>query len=158
MLEQRVECLLFFPSSVPGQRPSRWLRWSKNWRSILTAYGLWYALAGSTVTCSIKYSSCLKSILILISTSRSRDQRLSQLSATLFTTLDHVLQQVKPDCLLAQGDTTTVLVASLVAYYHGSRFGHVEAGLRTGDRYRPFPEEVNRTVADQLADYLFAPT
>ena len=86
------------------------------------------------------------------------DQRLSQLSATLFTTLDHVLQQVKPDCLLAQGDTTTVLVASLAAYYHGSRFGHVEAGLRTGDRYRPFPEEVNRTVADQLADYLFAPT
>jgi len=67
------------------------------------------------------------------------DQRLSQLSATLFTTLDHVLQQVKPDCLLAQGDTTTVLVASLAAYYHGSRFGHVEAGLRTGDRYRPFP-------------------
>jgi len=86
------------------------------------------------------------------------DQSLSALSATLFTTLDKVLQDVKPDCVLAQGDTTTVLVASLVAYYHRSRFGHVEAGLRTGDRYRPFPEEVNRVVADRLADYLFAPT
>jgi UDP-N-acetylglucosamine 2-epimerase len=86
------------------------------------------------------------------------NQALSQLTASLLTVLDDVVKQARPDCILAQGDTTTVLVASLVAYYHRVKFGHVEAGLRTGDRYRPFPEEMNRGVADRLADYLFAPT
>lgn len=86
------------------------------------------------------------------------NQTLSQLTASLFTSMDDVVKRTEPDCILAQGDTTTVLVASLVAYYHRVKFGHVEAGLRTGDRYRPFPEEMNRCVADRLADYLFAPT
>ena len=86
------------------------------------------------------------------------NQALSQLTASLLTAVDDVVKQARPDCILAQGDTTTVLVASLVAYYHRIKFGHVEAGLRTGDRYRPFPEEMNRCVADRLADYLFAPT
>jgi UDP-N-acetylglucosamine 2-epimerase len=86
------------------------------------------------------------------------DQSLSQLTARLFTALDSVVEQSRPDWVLAQGDTSTVLVAALVAYYHRVRFGHVEAGLRTGDRYRPFPEEMNRVVADRLADFLFAPT
>jgi UDP-N-acetylglucosamine 2-epimerase len=86
------------------------------------------------------------------------DQTLSQLTARLFTALDGVVARSKPDWVLAQGDTSTVLVAALVAYYHRVRFGHVEAGLRTGDRYRPFPEEMNRVVADRLADVLFAPT
>jgi UDP-N-acetylglucosamine 2-epimerase len=86
------------------------------------------------------------------------DQTLSQLTAALFSALDAVVEQSRPDWVLAQGDTSTVLVAGLVAYYHRVRFGHVEAGLRTGDRYRPFPEEMNRVVSDRLADYLFAPT
>jgi UDP-N-acetylglucosamine 2-epimerase len=86
------------------------------------------------------------------------DQTLSQLTAALFSALDGVVAQSKPDWILAQGDTSTVLVAGLVAYYHRVHFGHVEAGLRTGDRYRPFPEEMNRVVADRLADLLFAPT
>jgi UDP-N-acetylglucosamine 2-epimerase (non-hydrolysing) len=68
------------------------------------------------------------------------------------------VDQVKPDWILAQGDTTTVLVAALVSYYHKIPFGHVEAGLRTGDKFRPFPEETNRLIADHLADALFAPT
>ena len=86
------------------------------------------------------------------------NQTLSQLTASLLAAMDDVVKQAQPDCILAQGDTTTVLVASLVAYYHRVKFGHVEAGLRTGDRYRPFPEEMNRCLADRLADYLFAPT
>ncbi len=86
------------------------------------------------------------------------DQALSLLTAHLFTGLDPIVEQARPSWILAQGDTTTVLVASLVAYYHKVPFGHVEAGLRTGDRYKPFPEEVNRRVADSLADLLFAPT
>src|SRR5207237_1332673 len=63
-----------------------------------------------------------------------------------------------PDWVLAQGDTTTVLAASLVAFYHRARFGHVEAGLRTGDKARPFPEEINRRLADAMSDLFFCPT
>jgi UDP-N-acetylglucosamine 2-epimerase len=86
------------------------------------------------------------------------NQTLPRLTAKLFEALDPVVSEVRPDVILAQGDTTTVLVASLIAYYHRVRFGHVEAGLRTGDRFRPFPEEINRCVADRVSDYLFAPT
>ena len=86
------------------------------------------------------------------------DQGLAQLTSRLFSSLDEVLATVKPDCVLAQGDTTTVLVASLSAFYRHIPFGHVEAGLRTGDKQRPFPEEINRRVADVVADLYFAPT
>jgi len=86
------------------------------------------------------------------------DQALSQLTAGLFAGLDPVVEQTKPDWILAEGDTTTVLVAALVAFYHLVPFGHVEAGLRTGDKRRPFPEEVNRRLADVIADAYFAPT
>jgi UDP-N-acetylglucosamine 2-epimerase len=86
------------------------------------------------------------------------DQRLPALTASLFTGLDGVLNDVKPDWVLAQGDTTTVFVAAMQAFYHGIAFGHVEAGLRTGDKRRPFPEEINRRIADVVADVYFAPT
>ena len=86
------------------------------------------------------------------------NQSLSHLTAVLCTSLDGVLAKVRPDWMLAQGDTTTVLAAALVAFYHRVRFGHVEAGLRTGDKLNPFPEEMNRRLADDLADLLFAPT
>ncbi len=86
------------------------------------------------------------------------DQSLCELTAGLFAGLDTVVAKTKPDWILAQGDTTTVLAAAMVAYYHKISFGHVEAGLRTGDRYKPFPEEVNRRIADGLADLHFAPT
>jgi len=86
------------------------------------------------------------------------DQTLSGLTATLFAALDPVVAETRPDWILAQGDTTTVAVAAWVAYYSRVQFGHVEAGLRTGDRYRPFPEEMNRRIADSLSDLLFAPT
>ena len=86
------------------------------------------------------------------------NQSLSSLTAGAFAALDHVVEEVKPDWVLAQGDTTTVFVAAMVAFYHQVSFGHVEAGLRTGDKFRPFPEEINRRIADLVADAYFAPT
>jgi UDP-N-acetylglucosamine 2-epimerase (non-hydrolysing) len=86
------------------------------------------------------------------------DQSLAQLSAAIFTDLDPVFSDFKPDWVLAQGDTTTVAVTSLLAYYHRIKFGHVEAGLRTHDKWQPFPEEINRRVAGVIADMHFAPT
>lgn len=85
-------------------------------------------------------------------------QTLSDLTARMLTALGPVVTRTAPDWIVAQGDTTTVLVAALVAYYHRTPFAHVEAGLRTGDRWRPFPEEMNRRSADAFADLLFAPT
>ncbi|MGE5251552.1 MAG: non-hydrolyzing UDP-N-acetylglucosamine 2-epimerase [Bacteroidota bacterium] len=86
------------------------------------------------------------------------DQSLAELSAAIFTRLDPVLADFQPDWVLAQGDTTTVAIASLLAYYRRIRFGHVEAGLRTRDKWQPFPEEINRRVAGVVADLHFAPT
>lgn len=86
------------------------------------------------------------------------NQSLSRLTANLLTALDEVIAIEKPDWILVQGDTTTAMVASLLAYYHRSKLGHVEAGLRTNDKFHPFPEEVNRRIADILADAYFAPT
>lgn len=86
------------------------------------------------------------------------NQSLAQLTGDLFYALDSVLDAVKPDWVLAQGDTTTVFVAGVSAFYRKIRFGHVEAGLRSQDKLRPFPEEINRRLADVVADAYFAPT
>jgi UDP-N-acetylglucosamine 2-epimerase (non-hydrolysing) len=86
------------------------------------------------------------------------DQSLAQLTAAIFTHLDPVLADLKPDWVLVQGDTTTVMAAALLSYYHRIKIGHVEAGLRTRDKWQPFPEEVNRQVASVVADLHFAPT
>jgi len=86
------------------------------------------------------------------------DQSLSEVSAAIFTNLDPVFAEVKPDWVLVQGDTTTVAITSLLAYYHRIKVGHVEAGLRTHDKWQPFPEEINRRVAGVVADLHFAPT
>jgi UDP-N-acetylglucosamine 2-epimerase len=86
------------------------------------------------------------------------NQQLSHLTANLFERFDPIVKDLNPDWVLAEGDTTSVLVAALVSYYQKIRFAHVEAGLRTDDKYRPFPEEMNRRIADLLADIHFAPT
>ncbi len=86
------------------------------------------------------------------------NQSLTQMTVALLDGLDGILRRTKPDWVLAQGDTTTVMVAGLISFYHRLRFGHVEAGLRTGDKFRPFPEEINRRIADFVADAYFAPT
>lgn len=86
------------------------------------------------------------------------NQSLAEITAAIFTYLDPVIRDVKPDWILSQGDTTTVMATALLAYYNRVKFGHVEAGLRTGDKFQPFPEEINRMVAGVTADLHFAPT
>jgi len=86
------------------------------------------------------------------------NQTLSQITARALTALDDVLKEIKPDWVLVQGDTTTSMVASLTAFYHGVRIGHIEAGLRTYNKKAPFPEEINRRMTSVIADLHFAPT
>ncbi|MFN7930806.1 MAG: UDP-N-acetylglucosamine 2-epimerase (non-hydrolyzing) [Blastocatellia bacterium] len=86
------------------------------------------------------------------------NQSLAQITARALTKLDEVLQQEKPDWILVQGDTTTVMAAALAAFYHKIKVGHVEAGLRSFDKFQPFPEEINRKIATSLSDLHFAPT
>lgn len=86
------------------------------------------------------------------------NQTLASLTAEICTRLDPLLAEVDPDWILIQGDTTTVMTAALLAYYRRIRIGHIEAGLRTGDKWQPFPEEINRKIAGVLADLHFAPT
>lgn len=85
-------------------------------------------------------------------------QTLAGLTAAVFTHLDPVLEQVRPEWVLVQGDTTTVMATTLLAYYHRIHVGHIEAGLRTSDKWQPFPEEINRRIASITADLHFAPT
>lgn len=86
------------------------------------------------------------------------DQSLASLTASIFTHLDPILEEFNPDWLLIQGDTTTVMASALTAFYRHIKVGHVEAGLRTGNKWQPFPEEINRKVAGVVADLHFAPT
>ena len=85
-------------------------------------------------------------------------QSLSQLTARALEAQTPVLEAEKPDLVIAQGDTTTTFVASLAAFYVKARFGHVEAGLRTDEKFDPFPEEMNRRMTTRLADFHYAPT
>ncbi len=86
------------------------------------------------------------------------DQPLPDLTAAVLAGLDPVLREFRPDWILVQGDTTSAMAASLLAYYHRGRLGHVEAGLRTLDKWQPFPEEINRRIISCLADLHFAAT
>jgi UDP-N-acetylglucosamine 2-epimerase len=86
------------------------------------------------------------------------NQNLSGLSASLFLAVDPLLAQEKPDWILVQGDTTSVMVSALCAFYHGISIGHIEAGMRTYQRRSPFPEEINRQIVTRLADLHFTPT
>lgn len=86
------------------------------------------------------------------------NQSLFDVTARGLHALEGVLREEKPDVVLVQGDTTTAFVASLAAYYLRVKIGHVEAGLRTNDKYSPFPEEINRRLVDALSDLWFAPT
>jgi UDP-N-acetylglucosamine 2-epimerase (non-hydrolysing) len=86
------------------------------------------------------------------------NQTPTQVASVVLARLEPILQAERPDWVLVQGDTTTVAVAALAAFYSRARVGHVEAGLRTGDRWQPFPEEINRRIAGVIADRHFAPT
>jgi UDP-N-acetylglucosamine 2-epimerase len=86
------------------------------------------------------------------------NQGLSALASRLFHAIDKTTERIRPDWILAQGDTTSVMVAGIVAFYRRVKFGHVEAGLRSHNRLHPFPEEINRRIADLVADLYFCPT
>jgi UDP-N-acetylglucosamine 2-epimerase (non-hydrolysing) len=86
------------------------------------------------------------------------DQSLAQISASIFTHLDPILESFQPDWVLVVGDTTTVVTTSLLTYFRRIKLGHVEAGLRTRNKWHPFPEEINRRIATVIADLHFAPT
>ncbi len=85
-------------------------------------------------------------------------QTLADITSRAVEGIDKVLRKEKPDLVLVQGDTTTAFVGALAAYYHKIPCGHIEAGLRTGDKFAPFPEEINRKLIGAIADLHFAPT
>ncbi len=86
------------------------------------------------------------------------DQSLSFVTGQILMEIEKIIQAELPDWVLVQGDTTTAMAAALAAFYQGVPIGHIEAGLRTYNRRQPFPEEINRRIVDNLADWLFAPT
>ncbi len=86
------------------------------------------------------------------------DQRLSELTARAITSLSTYLEEHRPDYVVVQGDTTTTFAATLAAFYLKIPVAHVEAGLRTWDKFSPFPEEINRVLTSRIADLHFAPT
>ena len=88
----------------------------------------------------------------------TQSQSPAQVAAAVLTELTRVMEVERPDWVVVQGDTTTVAAASLAAYYFGTKVAHVEAGLRTHDKWQPFPEEINRRIAGTIADIHFAPT
>lgn len=87
-----------------------------------------------------------------------KSQSLAQITTSALNGLDDVLQKEKPDIILVHGDTSTTFAAALAAYYHQIPVGHVEAGLRTWNKYSPFPEEMNRQLTTAIADLHFSPT
>ena len=88
----------------------------------------------------------------------THDQNLSSLTARLLSEISKATETLQPDCIIAQGDTTTVMVSAMVAFYQKTPFCHVEAGLRTNDLYAPWPEEFNRRLVGLSADFHFTPT
>lgn len=86
------------------------------------------------------------------------DQTLAYITSAVLIGIEDVIIKERPDIVLVHGDTTTAMAAALAAFYQQVPVGHVEAGLRTYNKYSPYPEEMNRQIIDRIADYLFAPT
>jgi len=86
------------------------------------------------------------------------NQTISQITTNVLLKLEDVIQKENPDIVLVHGDTTTTFASALAAFYHQKKIGHVEAGLRTYDKYSPYPEEMNRLLTGRLSDVHFAPT
>ena len=117
------------------------------------------------VTITAQHREMLDQVLELFEIEPDHDLNIMKQRQTLvdITTrglegLDAIMKEIKPDLVLVHGDTTTTFVGSLAAYYNQIAVGHVEAGLRTYNKYSPFPEEVNRQLTSTLADLHFAPT
>lgn len=87
-----------------------------------------------------------------------KGQSLSDITSAILSNLDEIVKVEKPDIVIVQGDTTSAFVGGIVAFYNKSKLAHVEAGLRSNNKYDPFPEEINRRLLSQIADLHFAPT
>lgn len=87
-----------------------------------------------------------------------QNQTISQITSNVLVGLEEVLKKEKPDVVLVHGDTTTTFAAGLASFYQQIKVGHVEAGLRTYDKYSPYPEEMNRVLTGHIADFHFSPT
>ena len=85
-------------------------------------------------------------------------QGLSYITSAILTHMEEVLNQYQPDLVMVQGDTSTTFTCALAAFYHRKPVAHLEAGLRTNNKYSPFPEEINRRLVSPIADYHFPPT
>ena len=119
----------------------------------------------SLVCVSAQHRAMLDQVLAVFDLQADHDldlmtagQSPADITARVLQRLPPLLQQIKPDVLLVQGDTMTTFAAAFAAYLERIPSGHVEAGLRTGDRYQPFPEEMNRVMTSRLASIHFAPT
>ena len=145
--------------TICGTRPEaiklapviRQLQWRADWQTI--------------VTVTAQHREMMDQALALFGITPDYDLDLMQPGQTVFEVtsrvllgLQPVLEQARPDLVLVQGDTTTVMAGALAAFYLKIPVGHVEAGLRSFDRFQPFPEEMNRKLATALADLHFAPT
>lgn len=119
----------------------------------------------SSVTVTAQHREMLDQVLKAFNIKPDHDlnimkenQTLSEITSNTLLKLDHLFQVEKPDIVLVHGDTTTTFAGSLAAFYHQIPVGHVEAGLRTHNKYSPFPEELNRQMTGNIADIHFAPT
>jgi UDP-N-acetylglucosamine 2-epimerase (non-hydrolysing) len=119
----------------------------------------------SAVCLTAQHRDMLDGVVALFGIKASHDlnlmregQTLNELTAALLTGLRGVLEQSRPDLVLVHGDTTTAMAAALAAFYARIAVGHVEAGLRTGHIYSPWPEEINRRIVATIAQHHFAPT
>lgn len=119
----------------------------------------------SIVTITAQHREMLDQVLAIFNIAPDYDldimetnQSLSQITSNVIVGLEDVMKEAKPDIVLVHGDTTTTFAASVAAFYQKIKIGHVEAGLRTYDKYSPYPEEMNRQLTDVLADIYFAPT
>lgn len=88
----------------------------------------------------------------------TQNQSLSMLSSRIIVSMEEVFEKTRPDIVLVQGDTTTAFLTAFIAFYQKIKIGHVEAGLRTYNKYSPFPEEINRQLVSKIADLHFVPT
>jgi UDP-N-acetylglucosamine 2-epimerase (non-hydrolysing) len=119
----------------------------------------------SRVCVTAQHRALLEQVLALFDIAPDYDlnvmtagQTLRSVTTAVLNGLDGVLEDFQPDRILVHGDTTTTMAASLAAFYRKVPVGHVEAGLRTGNRYAPWPEEMNRKITDAITDLYFAPT
>ncbi len=145
--------------SVFGTRPEA-IKMAPVVKALEAAHGI-----DSVVCVTAQHRSMLDQVLDLFAITPEYDldimrpdQDLSHITSTVLTGLGDVLEQCRPDRVLVHGDTTTTFAASLAAFYRRIPVGHVEAGLRTGNIYAPWPEEMNRRLTDAIADVYFAPT